>query len=84
MSNEDEKRFKKVDGRAACITYVGEVQACSHRQQLQLMLGKLAIDPYFAYTDDHVQQHREHLRCVSVHHRNEGVRQIRCTEAEML
>ena len=38
MCNEDEKRFKKVDGRAACIAYVGEVQACSHRQQLQLML----------------------------------------------
>ena len=40
-------------------------------------LDKLDIDPYFAYTDDHVQQHREHLRCVSVHRRNEGVRQRR-------
>ena len=27
-----------------------------------------------AYTDDHVQQHREHLCCLSLHHRNEGVR----------
>ena len=42
------------------------------------MLAKISChDPYFAYTDDHVQQHREHLRCLSVHHRNEGVRQRR-------
>ena len=41
-------------------------------------LAKISChDPYFAYTDDHVQQHRKHLRCLSVHHRNEGVRQRR-------
>ena len=54
MCNEDEKRFKKVDGRAACIAYVGEVQACSHRQQLQLML-KQEVRPLAKYIGVHMQ-----------------------------
>jgi len=60
MCNEDEKRFKKVDGRAACIAYVGEVQACSHRQQLQLML-KQEVRPLAKYIGVHMQDSLEQV-----------------------